>query len=193
VTGEINRITNWIYKEVCSKWSDLNSLSKDGVSVSINVSPAQIKYSDFVKDIKEIIKHSEMSPEKIIIEITESSFMENFNVAVKKLNELKELGIRIALDDFGSGYSSFNYLGELPLDIMKIDKQLIDNIIDNKEKAILLGTITELSHKLGLKVVGEGVETKEQYEYLKKNNCDYIQGYYFYKPKRLEELIKSKR
>ena len=156
----------------------------------MNVSPEQIKDSHFFEVVKDIINRSQADPKKLIIEITESSLMENIEKSTEVLNNLRNFGIKIALDDFGSGYSSFNYLSELPLDIIKIDKSLIDKIKTSKKKYVLIDTIINLAKNLHLKTISEGIELKNQYEYLKESKCDYIQGYYFYKPIKVDELIK---
>ncbi len=187
VTGEIQRIGKWIIKEICNDWKRIFKINSD-IVISMNVSPEQIKDSHFFEVVKDIINRSQADPKKLIIEITESSLMENIEKSTEVLNNLRNFGIKIALDDFGSGYSSFNYLSELPLDIIKIDKSLIDKIKTSKKKYVLIDTIINLAKNLHLKTISEGIELKNQYEYLKESKCDYIQGYYFYKPKKINEL-----
>ena len=116
------------------------------------------------------------------IEITESIMMESFDTSIDKLNAFRDMGIKIQLDDFGTGYSSLNYLNILPIDVVKIDKSFIDHITDKGNQNILTKTIIHLSHELGLKVIAEGVESKQQMDVLTMHNCDIIQGYFLSKP-----------
>jgi len=108
--------------------------------------------------------------------------MGNIDYTIQSLKELHEIGVKIAIDDFGTGYSSLSYLKEFAIDILKIDKSFIDNFRKNEDDNAIVNTIITIGHNLGLKVVAEGVETKEQAEKLKKLECDIIQGYYYSKP-----------
>ena len=109
---------------------------------------------------------------------------------IKTLEKLKVLGVTLALDDFGTGYSSLSYLRTLPIDVLKIDKSFIDGILIEEKSEYIINSIIELSHYLNLLVVAEGVETKEQLEYLEKSSCDIIQGYYFSKPVEFDDVSK---
>lgn len=189
VTGEIRRIGKWITREICKHWKKISKVNNN-IIISMNVSPEQIKDANFFEVTKEIVSQCDLDAEKLIIEITESSLMENIEVSTKILKNLRNFGIKIAIDDFGSGYSSFSYLSKLPIDIIKIDKSLIDKIDNPEKEYVLIDTIISLAHKLNLKTISEGIELKNQYEYLKKNNCDYIQGFYFYKPQKIINLLK---
>ena len=196
VTGEINRIGNWIMESVCQQWQRLQKASVDDLKLSVNLSTVQLKNTNLVEDLKRIIHDSGIPAGRLIIEITESGFMEDLSNARVVVNSIRELGVKVALDDFGSGYSSFNYLSELPIDILKIDKSFVDKIGENNDRAILIDTIIELSHRLGIEVVGEGVEREEQFKYLKSRSCDFLQGFYFYKPAEIDNtirLLKSQR
>jgi EAL domain-containing protein (putative c-di-GMP-specific phosphodiesterase class I) len=127
--------------------------------------------------------------DKLIIEVTESVLMENIDEFLYEINKLKSFGIRFEIDDFGTGYSSLNYFKKLPVYALKIDKSFIDNIPSSNEDSAIVKAIIKMAHTLGKKVVAEGVETKEQFQFLQRNNCDYIQGYYFSKPLKEEEYI----
>ncbi|MBN2252986.1 MAG: EAL domain-containing protein, partial [Kosmotogaceae bacterium] len=188
VTNEINKVSRWMLKQIPISQSFLLSKGLKGTSISLNISPIQFKTDYLVKIVEEALSESSLSPENLVIEITETGLIQNFDFVVRQLTRLRKYGIQIALDDFGSGYSSFNYLSELPLDILKIDKVLIDSILKKDEKKILVDTIIALAHRLDLAVVAEGVERQEQYEYLRTRGCDYIQGFYFYRPDRIENL-----
>jgi EAL domain-containing protein (putative c-di-GMP-specific phosphodiesterase class I) len=114
-------------------------------------------------------------------------------MTIKIINEMKEMGLKIALDDFGTGYSSLNYLRKFPLDYLKIDKSFIDNLTQDKGTDAVADAIVSIAHKLGMQAIAEGVETVEQLGFLDKIGCDFIQGYYFYRPMpaaEIEALIK---
>ena len=127
-------------------------------------------------------------PEFIEFEITEGVIMKSIVKNIELLIELKRLGVSIALDDFGTGYSSLSYLKRLPIDVLKIDKSFIDGIGVDEKSEYIAESIIKLSHSLNLKVVAEGVETKEQLGYLDKMKCDAAQGYYFSKPEKFQVI-----
>jgi EAL domain-containing protein (putative c-di-GMP-specific phosphodiesterase class I) len=123
------------------------------------------------------------------VEITESTVMNNQEFAGKQLNQIKALGIHLTMDDFGTGYSSLAYLKRFPFDTVKIDRSFVMEIPDNKDDSAIVAAIIAMAHTLQLKVVAEGVETKEQFEYLRDLKCDQIQGYYFGKPLTSSEVV----
>lgn len=137
-----------------------------------------------------VLKNKGLKPSYLELEITESVLIENIDLNMKKIKELRELGVKISLDDFGTGYSSLTYLRELPIDVLKIDKSFIDNILSTGEKSGLAGSIISLAHDLGLEVVAEGVENEEQLKYLEWYNCDVVQGYLFSRPLPGEKAMK---
>ena len=157
--------------------------------ISINVSTRQFQNSDLYGEIKNEIDTNEINPKQLGIEITESVMMKYIDKTLSTLEDIKKLGISIYIDDFGTGYSSLSYLKKFPIDVLKIDKSFVDDI-DSENKESLIETILAMGKSLNLKVVAEGVETKEQYEFLKQKECDIIQGYYFAKPMNEEEFIK---
>lgn len=138
--------------------------------------------------VNDIIKRSGVDPRYINIEITESILMESIETNISKINELKKIGVKISLDDFGKGYSSLTYLKDIPFDTLKIDKLFVDELCNEKDDNAIVGTIIKLAHQMNLEVVAEGVESEEQYRYLINNNCDLIQGYYISKPIPIEEI-----
>jgi len=159
-------------------------------NVSINLSPIQLKDPNLMVVLKETIETYDVPYEKIIIEVTETAVIEDFNITLKVLQEMKSLGLRIAFDDFGTGYSSLSYLTKLPVDILKIDKSFIQLINEKEENLELIKGIVAIANSRNLEVVFEGVETKEQLNYIISSGCRYAQGYYYYKPMPLEELEK---
>ena len=195
-TGLIVPIGKWVIEKACEFLKTMHSMGYDEIDVSINVSVTQLLQEDFISMFKSIILEKNIDPRTIHIEITESVLMESIDTNIYKIEELKKMGVKIDLDDFGKGYSSLTYLKDMKFDVLKIDKVFIDEISENKNyqdgDSSIVGTIIKLAHQMGLKVVAEGVETKEQYDYLTQNKCDYIQGYYISKPieiSKIQELM----
>ena len=188
--GYITKISKWVINESCKqsvKWLNRGYKFK---SMSINISSVDIQQSDFLESIKDILKSTGINPNIIELEITETVLMQSLDSSVNILEKLMDMGIRIALDDFGTGYSSLNYLGRIPISTLKIDKSFIDNITSSKKKESMINNIIQMAHSMDLKVVAEGVETKEQLSILKDRDCNYIQGYYFSKPLPESEIEK---
>lgn len=162
-----------------------NKVVKQGyenVTISFNVSAAQLLVEDFLNDIKRSLHKTGANPRNLNMELTETVFVDNYQEINKKLNEIKELGIRVAIDDFGKGYSSLAREEVLNVDCIKIDKYFSDNLsMENTDKSII-SDIISMARKKGHYVIAEGVEHEYQKNYLIENNCDMIQGYYFSKP-----------
>jgi diguanylate cyclase (GGDEF)-like protein/PAS domain S-box-containing protein len=159
------------------------------ISISINVSAKQI-HLGFYKEVMSLMEKYNVNPNKIILEITESVLMENLDILLKNINELTKIGVRFEIDDFGTGYSSLAYLKKLPIYALKIDRTFIKDLPFDEEDISISTAIISMGHSLDKKIVAEGVETKEQVEFLKNNGCDYIQGFYFAKPLKKDEFIK---
>ena len=194
-TGLIVPLTDVIIDGVCAnilRWIDKGYKN---FSVSINITSEHIMNEKLCKQIIDRVDTLHIPPQYLEFEITESMVIDDFDMAVKNIKMIKDFGIKISMDDFGTGYSSLNYLKSLPIDIIKIDKSFIDVINkDNKDK-ILLKNIINISHEFGFDVIAEGVENIQQYEALKKMQCDMFQGYYFGKPvdeENFEELFLMK-
>ncbi|MEL7597297.1 MAG: EAL domain-containing protein, partial [Clostridiaceae bacterium] len=151
----------------------------------------QLNQKNFVSIVKKVLDETGLNPQYLTLEITESILIKSLEANIKKLEELKELGVKIALDDFGKGYSSLSYIMNLPIDILKIDKCFVDDITRNPKKELIMESIISLAQKINLEVVAEGIEVKEQYDILRKQNCDKIQGYYFSKPLSVEEAFEK--
>lgn len=180
----------WILETACRQSLYWFEKKKMKIPVSVNVSPIQLKYDNFEKDVIDIIDKIGLPPELLKLEITESTLMENFQNTYMVFDGLRSKGVKIALDDFGKGYSSLNYLKSLPLDTLKIDKSFVDGLLENTKEKAIIGSIIDMAHFLDLDVVAEGVEKKEQYECLRYFGCNFIQGYYFSKPLTAENLDK---
>ncbi len=183
-TGLIVDIGRWVVEAACQQlkaWQDQVSLS-DSFRMSVNISPVQFRRKDFVFNIRDIIKRCAVSPESVILEITEGMLIEDIDETVEKLNQLKQLGVKISIDDFGTGYSSLYYLKRLPLDEIKIDKTYVQNIISDRDDAAIVKTIMDIARHFGLEPVAEGVENKEQENFLDNIGCQIFQGYLYSKP-----------
>ena len=179
--GIIGEIGKYVLRDACEEIEYWKKLGKD-INISVNLSTKQFKEVDLVTSIKEIIECYDIPHKNIELEITESLLMDDVNNSVQVLQELRDLGIRISIDDFGTGYSSLSYLKLIPTNTIKIDKSFVNNIESSSKDVAIVSTIIHLAHSLGCDVVAEGVETEEQFNILKKNGCDFVQGYYFSKP-----------
>lgn len=187
--GSILLIGDWIIEECLSnfsKWSSKHDMND--FLLSINVSSLQFKNKNFVRYLISIINKYNVKPENIELEITESVFIDNMDIIIKKMNELREFGIRFSMDDFGTGFSSLSYLRELPIDTLKIDKSFIDDIVNDASTRTIAESIIDLSKKLGFDTIAEGVEEEIQYSLLKNMGCENIQGYYFGKPMTFDDI-----
>lgn len=181
-TGLIRPLTQWVERTVCKQ---INYWKLEGISfvpISINVSADQFLSKDFIQYIKQLLEETRVEGCWVEIEIIETSILDNQKLVETIIAELKTLGIKVSLDDFGTGYSSLAYLTQFNVDVLKIDKSFIHNVTTNPSNATVVKSIIHLAHGLGLKVVAEGVETKEQLNFLKQQECDEIQGYIFSKP-----------
>lgn len=185
--GLINSIGEYFLENACrinKIWSD------HGVDahINVNLSIVQLMQNSIVDRIRDIIQRTEVNPNNLYLEVTESLAINDMNRMKKILAELKELGVNIALDDFGTGYSSLNYIKQMSFDVIKVDKSFIDDIVDDDYSKTFVKLITELSEQLGVKVCVEGVETRDQIETLKKMDVAMIQGYYYGKPIPYDEF-----
>lgn len=187
-TGLIYDVGLWVLEQALREHNRLIANGFPPLRVSVNLSVVQFHEEGFILDLTKIIKESQVDPRYLELEITESLFSEKTAEILVKLNTLKEMGVRIAVDDFGKGYSSLNRLRLVPFDRIKIDKEITDNIdVDNKAVSIT-ENIVSLAKAFNASITAEGVETKEKAEFLKSLGCDEIQGYYYSKPLSAEAL-----
>ena len=188
--GTIVPIGNWVIEESVRQFAEWKRKYGYPMILSINISAIQYKKEDFVSRVLHVLKKYEVSPREIELEITESFLIDDMSDVKDKLYILQEYGIRVSLDDFGTGFSSLSYLKGLPIDTLKIDKTFIDNVVEDDSSRIITESMISMVNKLGFETVAEGVETKGQYEYLRDIGCDVIQGYLLGRPMPSEEIEK---
>ncbi len=182
-TGMIINIGEWVLEEACRQFSEWHKIfpTAKPLTISVNLSSKQL-LPTLVKKIDQIIQLTELNPECLILEITETMIMENANAIGPILQQLKNMNIKIHIDDFGTGYSSLRYLHDFPVDALKIDRSFINGINNSREKMEIVNAIITLAHSMNMKVVAEGVETEEQLKQVRALKCEYLQGFLFSKP-----------
>ncbi|MFV1983362.1 MAG: putative bifunctional diguanylate cyclase/phosphodiesterase [Thiohalomonadales bacterium] len=188
-TGLIHRAGEWVIRTACSQYMSWKNSGFPDLRVSINLSAYQFKEDDLVDTIFNIINETKMNPKNLEFEITESVLVDNIEDTRKALVRLHDRGIKISIDDFGTGYSSLAYLKKFPIDILKIDRSFVNDITTHGDDAIIVETIIAMARSLKLEITAEGVENKEQLQFLAERNCDEIQGYFFSKPLTSEQLV----
>lgn len=192
--GAIIPIGNWVMEESIRYYAEWKRKYGYPFVMSINISAIQYKSKDFVHQLLEILNKYKIEPSEIELEITESVLIEDFSEVKEKLVILRDYGLRISLDDFGTGFSSLSYLNGLPIDTLKIDKSFIDRVETDASTRIIMESIVSMVDKLGYETIAEGVETREQFEYMYNIGCDIIQGFYLGKPmppNEMEQLLIS--
>lgn len=190
-TGLIIAIGKWMKKRVCEQLVAWRNAGLPLVPISVNISSKRFLQQGFAEEISELLERYELEGKWLEIEITENSIMLNEENVQKTLLDLKEMGVKIYIDDFGTGYSSFNYLKIFKIDGVKIDQSFIRDISHKPENATITSAMIKMAQLLKLEVIAEGVETKEELDFLLGENCRYIQGYYFGKPCPIEEFEDS--
>jgi len=192
-SGQIIPIGDWVFEQACRAAAKLwctHQSCENIQTMSINVSPRQFRHPDFARKVKNIISETGVNPNCIEIEVTESLLVHDYEDVRNKLEELKTLGLHISIDDFGTGYSSLRYLQQLPVDILKIDHSFVSNIDTEPANAAIVESIIAMATRLGLGVIAEGVETRNQMAYLRVQGCTICQGFYLSKPLSLAEFSK---
>ena len=187
-TGLIKEISDWVLENTCKVIASCLK-KKLEIRLAVNLSAMQFKQADLANQIANTLSKYKVPAKYLEFEITESMLMRDVNKAITVLEKLKEMQIRIAIDDFGTGYSSLAYLRRFPLDALKIDRSFIDELVTNNDDTAITLAIISMAKSLRLQVIAEGVETEQQLNFLKQNNCDDIQGYYFSKPISAKEFI----
>lgn len=188
--GTIIPIGKWVVEQSIKQYAAWRGQFGFPFIMSINISALQYKKDDFVDSIVEVMERYKVSPSEIELEITESVLIDDFDEVYEKLKVLRAYGIRISLDDFGTGFSSLSYLKKLPIDTLKIDKSFIDTVLTDFSSRVILESIVNMVKALGFESIAEGVELLEQYEYLQSIGCNVIQGYLFSRPLTSDDMEK---
>ena len=188
-SGLIVPIGQWVLKKACEIAKQCHEDHGILIRFAINVSGSQFVHGDICEDVYRSLRETGVDPKCLELEVTESVFMDDIQHTVAILNTLHALGVEIAIDDFGTGYSSLSYLSQFPIDRLKIDQSFIRNALNDEDNASIARTIINLGHSLNLKVIAEGVETKDHEEFLISEGCDEVQGFRYSKPIPAEELF----
>jgi EAL domain-containing protein (putative c-di-GMP-specific phosphodiesterase class I) len=178
----------WGLREACRQMVALQAKGLELPKVSVNVSALQFNH-EFIRRVGQVLKETGMHPKRLELELTEGIMMEGSESVVRSLEELRELGVQLSVDDFGTGYSSLSYLSRFPLDELKIDRSFVIEFDKSAGDAGLVMAIIAMAKSLGLNLVAEGVETHDQYRFLRQHGAGIIQGYLFSKPVPIDDMI----
>ncbi len=187
-TSIISEIGHWVINEACSTLKRWHDKGQKDFHVAVNLSAQQFLSGDIVAQVQNAVQQERIVARALELELTESIIMRDVKKSVHILNQFKENGFRIAVDDFGTGYSSLAYLKRFPIDLLKIDRSFIMDILTSDDDQVIVKTIISLGHSLGFKVIAEGVETKDHLHMLEELGCDQVQGYLFSPPVAAEEF-----
>ncbi|MEE9551417.1 MAG: EAL domain-containing protein, partial [Gammaproteobacteria bacterium] len=188
-TGLIVPVGEWVLRKACMDITEIRKINDDFQSISVNLSARQFVDNTLVTRIERILNETNVQPENLVIEITETILMTEAERSLQILNELSEIGLKLSLDDFGTGYSSLAYLKQFPISVIKIDRSFVQDLHTDSSDMAICEAIIAIARQLKLKVVAEGVETQDQFEFMRERSCHSIQGYFFGKPVPLPELL----
>ncbi len=183
-TGIIVPLGKWVLHEACRRAKAWHEDGYTGLEIAVNISPRQFQQKNLVSMVEQALHETGLPPHCLELEITENAVMYSVESAIQTLIELKQLGVRLSMDDFGRGYSSLYYLKRFPIDTLKIDRAFVRDIPDSQEDAAIVRTVINMSRSLNLAVVAEGVENDQQLEFLREHDCDQVQGYLLCRPER---------
>jgi EAL domain-containing protein (putative c-di-GMP-specific phosphodiesterase class I) len=186
-TGFIGSLGDWVVRTACEQIKQWEVQGLGPVRIAMNLSAVQLRSEDLDKDIEKIIADVGVDPNLVELEVTETALMADVQHAQRVLHNIRDLGVQIAIDDFGTGYSSLSHLKHFVIDKIKIDKSFIDDVTRDKRDAAVVGATIAMAKLLDATVVAEGVETQAQLEFLRKRQCDHVQGYLLSRPLTLEK------
>jgi EAL domain-containing protein (putative c-di-GMP-specific phosphodiesterase class I) len=192
-TGLIIELGYWVLREACAQARVWHDLGFQDLSVAVNVSAVQFGHPGLVDRVRGTLAETGLVPTALELELTESVSLQDVETTTGTLHALKDMGVRIALDDFGTGYSSLRYLKQFPLDTIKIDKTFVNDVTTDPVDAALVRSIISLGQIVGLTTVAEGVETQQQFDFLRIENCDRMQGYFFSRPISADAVLALRR
>ncbi|TWI57341.1 diguanylate cyclase (GGDEF)-like protein [Pseudomonas duriflava] len=187
-SGQIGELDGWVMRRACQDLKILHDLGHTQLRVAVNCSPLNLTNRGLLASVEGALRQAGLPARALTLELTENALMHNLNIAIELLERIRTLGVKVSIDDFGSGYSSLAYLSKLRVDTLKVDRAFVRDIPGQQTDMDITAAIIAMAHKLQLKVVAEGVETPEQLAFLRENQCDYIQGYFFSKPLALLPL-----
>ncbi|MCG7199810.1 EAL domain-containing protein [Marinobacter pelagius] len=187
-TGLITPVGEWVLREACRAAVGWRKTAGRDIGISVNVSPRQFRDPGFLDTVMSALNNSGLKPELLELEITERLLLDNSIETATILYRLDQAGVRLSVDDFGTGYSALSYLKSYPFDVLKIDKSFVNDVTKEPEDASLVRAIINMAHSLGLQVIAEGVEEKDQADFLRRENCDYSQGYFYCRPRPATEF-----
>jgi polar amino acid transport system substrate-binding protein len=194
MTGLIGEVSAWVLRTACAEHAAMALPGGVRPQLAVNVSARQFQRGEVVEQVKSILRETGLPPGLLELEITETVAMQDHARTIDTLRRLRELGVRVSIDDFGTGYSSLSYLRRFSIDTLKIDRSFVKDVATDKSAAGIVSAIIAVARELGLRVVAEGVETEAQLEYLKRQRCDFAQGYLFSRPvpaAKLDEVFAS--
>lgn len=187
-SGYIINLDFYVYEEVCKQIRKEIDSGNDVLPVSVNVSKIHLKNDDFIPKIMALVRKYRIPAEYLEFELTESVFLDNQDNAVKIIDEMRSMGFLVSIDDFGAGFSSFNLLKNLPVDVLKLDKEFFGNTAFKNNDTVVISSIINMANKMNIDVLCEGVETEEQVAFLKNTDCHSVQGFYFEKAVPVDEF-----
>jgi EAL domain-containing protein (putative c-di-GMP-specific phosphodiesterase class I) len=179
-----------VLKQACFVGADLIHRGQE-TCIAVNISAKQLKHPDFYTILTRSLSESKFPANLLELEITESCFLEDMDIVIILLKKIRQLGVTIALDDFGTGFSSLNYLRKLPVDYLKIDRSFIQELQIDQESQAITASVINLAQELNIQIIAEGVETLEQFDFLRRRHVNFVQGFLFYKPLPLPVLQKN--
>jgi EAL domain-containing protein (putative c-di-GMP-specific phosphodiesterase class I) len=192
-SGKISEISDWVIQQVMRDSAILLEAYGESIVISLNLSAHDLRNANLFDDIRNLFSEYQVSPKNIEFEVTESTYLENFDMANEFFRDIRQIGSSIALDDFGTGYSSLSYLTQIELHTLKIDKQFVDNLGVSERSTLVTTTIIEMAKQLNLNICAEGVETREQKDFLVQSGCHELQGYLFGKPAPILTVLNTFR
>jgi EAL domain-containing protein (putative c-di-GMP-specific phosphodiesterase class I) len=175
-------IGDWVLRQACGQAKQWQDSGLNDFRVSVNLSPRQFQQRDLIHTVRTTLEETGLDPESLELEITESTAMQNIELTIETLRELKNMGIAISIDDFGIGYSSLNYLKRFPIDTVKIDKSFVRDLETDASDAAIVTAVIGIARILNLRVIAEGVENEHQLSFLQRKQCEEMQGFLFSRP-----------
>jgi len=189
-TGLILPIGKWVLREACRQSREWLDAGFAPMPMAVNISAAEFRSKEFVENVRTSLEESKLDPQGLELELTESVLMKHAESTVSMLNSLKDIGVQLTVDDFGTGYSSLSYLRQFPVDSLKVDQSFVHEISAHKDDAAIVSAVISMGNSLKKRVIAEGVETREQLDFLTAEGCEQAQGYYFNRPMAADQFAK---